>query len=132
MLVVVDVVVEVEEVVLEVVVLELVLVLELDELVVVEEDDVVEVLDEVDELEVVVEDELEDEEELDEVVVVDEEPPVWDVSLKLVPSLESAEGTASVVPLLDTIVMTWTELPNRPIGCVTPETVAKSVEATPV
>lgn len=56
------------------------------------------------------------------VVVLVEPPP--QVTEKLVPSVESEDGCASVEPELDTIVISCTERPKELIGPVTPLTVA--------
>ena len=56
------------------------------------------------------------------VVVLVEPPP--QVTEKLVPSVESKDGCASVEPELDSIVISCTERPKELIGPVTPLTVA--------
>src|SRR2546427_7614703 len=55
-------------------------------------------------------------------VVLVEPPP--QVTEKLVPSVERGDGCASVVPELDTIVISCTEGPKELIGPVSPLTVA--------
>ena len=55
-------------------------------------------------------------------VVLVEPPP--QVTEKLVPSVERGDGCASIVPELDTIVISCTEGPKELIGPVTPLTVA--------
>ena len=56
------------------------------------------------------------------VVVLVEPPP--QVTEKLVPSVETEDGCASVEPELDNIVISCTERPKELIGPVTPLTVA--------
>lgn len=115
-------VVEVVEVVLDVVVEELEVVLE----------EVVELLEDVvvlevvlDVVELVVEEEEEVVEEVEVVLVEDEVAPGPSyVIVKLVPSVDSGDGNASVTLPELTIVMTWTALPNDAMGNVFPLMVA--------